>query len=530
MSKLQKVIFIVIPVISLIGGLWQNQFIYDGYHWGFIHTNALELLNGKEPYSEIFLEYGILSVLVNSLLLIIFDKDLFSLIAFTCLCYSISLYLIGKISYKLTKSSIYSFFLVAVIFLLYPWPTSPWSNFYSFMFSCIFISSYLSENLKKSYIGGISLALAYLSLTTIFNFIIPFYFLSIILIVILFRKTLPKKDVLKLKNVLVSFFFMISIYFIYLIYQNLFDIWLVYQKLPFIFNNAFEGYSILGFLFKYVNFVFLYPYKNFILEPQWSLYSIFIISNFFLICLNVKNLYTKYEIEINSKLLFINLYIFSLNFYGQVLGLEKLATTMSLGAISLMILIIKIKSNDTKLIVNFIIIFISLYGLIFTFNLKDSKISGIRHAHLQELEGRDKKVKNKKFQYYKTQKWDKKQWDVLTTISKVQNKININCKIKFGANLTVDNFYHSLIKYEKIQVIPFFFKHTGDILRSHIEPELIFKIQDQINKDNIFIITTEDNDKLFKLNDYDQPLLIELQNKKVIKEYIKIFFPKNCYS
>ncbi len=37
-------------------------------------------------------------------------------------------------SFKLTKSSIYSFFLVAVIFLLYPWPTSPWSNFYSFMF------------------------------------------------------------------------------------------------------------------------------------------------------------------------------------------------------------------------------------------------------------------------------------------------------------------------------------------------------------------------------------------------------------
>ena len=529
MIAIKKNIFLILPILSLIGGLWQNQFIYDGYHWGFIHTNALELLNGKLPYREIFLEYGILAVLINSLILIIFNNNLFSIIAFTCLCYSITLYLIGKISFKLTKNNIYSFFLVGVIFLLYPWPTSPWSNFYSFMFSCIFILSYLSKNLKKSYIGGISLALAYLSLTTIFNFIIPFYFLSVILIVILFRKILPNEDLSRLKNVLVSFFFIISIYFIYLFYQNLFDIWLVYQMLPFIFNNAFEGYSTFGFLFKYANFVFLYPYKNFILEPQWSLYSIFIISNFILICLNIKNLYTKYEIEINSRLLFINLYIFSLNFYGQVLGLEKLATTMSLGAISLMILIIKIKSNDTKLIVNFIIIFISLYGLIFTFNLKDSKISGIRYVHLQELEGRDKKVKNKKFEYYKTQKWNKKKWDVLAVISEVQNKINKNCKIKFGANLTVDNFYHSLIKYEKIQVIPFFFKRTGDILRSHIEPELIFKIQDQINKDNIFIITAEDNDKLLKLNKYDQPLLIELQNKKVIKEYIKIFFPKNCY-
>ncbi len=530
MIATKKNIFLILPILSLIGGLWQNQFIYDGYHWGFIHTNALELLNGRLPYKEIFLEYGILSVLVNSLLLIIFDKNLFSLIAFTCLCYSITLYIIGKISFKLTNSSIYSFFLVAVIFLLYPWPTSPWSNFYSFMFSCIFILSYLSKNLNKSYIGGISLALAYLSLTTIFNFIIPFYFLLVILTIILFRKVLPKKDILRLKNVSVSFFLIISIYFIYLNYLNLFDIWLVYQKLPFIFNNAFEDYSVFGFLFKYANFVFLYPYKNFILEPQWSLYSIFIISNFFLIVLNIKNLYIKYEIEFNSKLLFINLYIFSLNFYGQVLGIEKLATTMSLGAISLMILIIKIKSNDTKLIVNFIIIFISLYGLIFTFNLKDSKISGIRHAHLQELDGRDEKIKNKRFQYYKTQKWDKKRWNILTVISETQNKINKNCKIKFGANLTIDNFYHSLIKYEKIQIIPFFFKHSGSMLRGYIEPRLILKIQDQINNDNIFIITTEDNDKLFNLNGYDQPLLIELKNKKIIKEYIKIFFPKNCYN
>ena len=153
MHKSYKAIFLIIPIISLIGGLWQNQFIYDGYHWGFIYTNALELLNGKIPYREIFLEYGILSVLVNSFLLIIFDRDLFSLIAFTCLCYSVTLYLIGKITLKLTNNIIYSFTTVAVLFLLYPWPTSPWPNFYSFMFSCLFISSYLSKDLKKLYLA-----------------------------------------------------------------------------------------------------------------------------------------------------------------------------------------------------------------------------------------------------------------------------------------------------------------------------------------------------------------------------------------
>ena len=38
---------LIIPLISLIGGIWAGQYIDDGYHWGFIFSNALELLNGK---------------------------------------------------------------------------------------------------------------------------------------------------------------------------------------------------------------------------------------------------------------------------------------------------------------------------------------------------------------------------------------------------------------------------------------------------------------------------------------------------
>ena len=530
MFKFQKNIFLIIPIISLIGGLWQNQFIYDGYHWGFIHTNALELLNGKIPYKEIFLEYGILSVLINSLLLIVFNKNLFSLIAFTCLCYAIALYLIGVITLKLTENKIYSFCLVLVLFLLYPWPTSPWPNFYSFMFSCMFISNYLCKELKRSYLSGIYLACAYLCLTTIFNFIIVFNFILLSIVVIFFKKNLDKESLYKLKNIFITFILSLSIYFIYLYSQNLIDVWIVYQKLPFIFNDAFEGYSPLGFLLKYANFIFIYSFKNFIFEPQWSLYSLFILSNFFLILINIKNLYKKNEIKINTELLFINIYIVSLNFYGQVLGLEKLATSMSLGAISLTVLILKINSGDTKFIINFMIIFITLYSLFFSYSLKDSKISGIRHIHLEELIDRNDKIKNKEFKYFKNQKWKKKDWKILKIIATTQNVINSNCKIEFGANLTVDNFYHSMIMYKKIQIIPFFFKHTGSILRNYIEPDLIKNIQKQINNDNIYIITSESNDQLLNLTDYDNPILIELENKKVNKEYLKIYFPKNCYN
>ena len=61
----KNIYLLIFPIISFIGGLWQNQYIYDGYHWGFIFSNALDLIEGKIPYKEIFLEYGILQTILN---------------------------------------------------------------------------------------------------------------------------------------------------------------------------------------------------------------------------------------------------------------------------------------------------------------------------------------------------------------------------------------------------------------------------------------------------------------------------------
>jgi hypothetical protein len=103
----KNIYFLIIPIISVIGGLWQNQYIYDGYHWGFIFSNSLDFIDGKIPYKEIFLEYGILQTILNSIILIIFNKSVYSLLAFTCILYSLSLYLITEITYKLTSKKIY---------------------------------------------------------------------------------------------------------------------------------------------------------------------------------------------------------------------------------------------------------------------------------------------------------------------------------------------------------------------------------------------------------------------------------------
>ncbi len=45
---------LIFPIISLIGGAWQGQYVYDGYHWGFVFSNALDILEGKCHIKKFF--------------------------------------------------------------------------------------------------------------------------------------------------------------------------------------------------------------------------------------------------------------------------------------------------------------------------------------------------------------------------------------------------------------------------------------------------------------------------------------------
>ncbi len=82
-------ILTIFPIISFLGAIWQGQYTDDGYHWGFILSNAIRLIDGNEPYKEIFIQYGLFSTLLNSIILIIFNKNIISLILLTSIFYSL---------------------------------------------------------------------------------------------------------------------------------------------------------------------------------------------------------------------------------------------------------------------------------------------------------------------------------------------------------------------------------------------------------------------------------------------------------
>ena len=279
---------------------------------GIYFSNSLDLVYGKKPYSEIFLEYGFLQHIINFVIIKLFGQKIFIIQVFAILIYAFSLYFLNKIILLITNDKKISFYSILIIFLLYPWPTSPWPNFLAFFFINTFIYFYLKDNILNSYLAGISIFLAYISYTTLFNFIIFFYVLSVFS---LFLNNLYKsKSNLKFnKNILIIFSILLIFFFLYLISNNLFYEWVNYQKIPFLVKSTFE-YSFFDLFVDYAYFLFLNPIFKFVHEPQWLIYSTLFLFNLISIFFLFFKLYKKKINNFETKLLSIFLLIFLMNF------------------------------------------------------------------------------------------------------------------------------------------------------------------------------------------------------------------------
>ena len=96
LDKKYIIISLSIILLSSILSFFFNQYVYDGHHHGLMFSNALDLINLKKPYKEIFIQYGLLTTIIHAMSLYIFGKFIFSLHIITIiflLMYLISLML-----------------------------------------------------------------------------------------------------------------------------------------------------------------------------------------------------------------------------------------------------------------------------------------------------------------------------------------------------------------------------------------------------------------------------------------------------
>ena len=164
-----NLIIIFLCLCSFIGGIWNIIYINDGYHWGYIFSQSIDHLNGKTPYKDIFVEYGILQLLFNSFIIKIFGPKVIYIQVLTNIFYTISLYYLSRIIFLITNDEKLALLGFSIVVIVYPWPDNPWPIFFSYFFSILFIYNYLKESKKNYIFSGIYLCFAYLSFTVLYR-------------------------------------------------------------------------------------------------------------------------------------------------------------------------------------------------------------------------------------------------------------------------------------------------------------------------------------------------------------------------
>ena len=112
------VILLLVTIVLL--SIAQGAYTLDPHHWGLMLSNAKDLWDGKLPYQEIFIQYGMLTTLIQAMGFGL-GKNLLSIITISSLFYAIGVWVAYLISTKLMVNKSTSLYVVTGLFLLVYW-------------------------------------------------------------------------------------------------------------------------------------------------------------------------------------------------------------------------------------------------------------------------------------------------------------------------------------------------------------------------------------------------------------------------
>ena len=509
-DKKKEIYFLIITLSLLlfffIRSIFYFTHTYDAAHHGLIFNNGLEILNGKLPYKEIFIQYGILHDLLNSFFLFIFKKDIIAIYISTSIYYFSSIFIIGLIS-KQISNFYYLIFAIFIFLFNHPLPELPWSNYLAFLFLCFSIYFFNLENKKKLFLSGFLLSLSILSRENFYYFVLP-TFIFINSLIYYYKRDFRINFLL-----IISFLIPIIFFLIYLFINNLFLDWLNYQKLPFIYIESYEN-NFFQLFYDFINYFIFEAIFNITNQPQYIVILLIILFNFLTLIEQLFFLKNK-----NLKIIFICVVCLSSFIVSINLEIFRLYTSIAIGLPIIFFRIFSYIKNENKFILIFILLFISTYSVFF---FPKGNIKHYNNINFQDS------YTNKNFKFFKFQKWEKHDWELLNKVDEINNLIINKCKINYVLNMTPNAFILIISNYNKIQITPHFTQHLGTefnyVLQKDFKQDLINKIKNN----NIIIYSMENNILLIKefMNDYEIYKNIEIKRLKGTQ--IRVYVPKVC--
>ena len=500
---------LILILLSFVYSAYIYLYVQDGHHHGLIYSNATDLIKGKLPYKEIFIQYGLLTTLIHSSVIVLFGENIYYINLITILIYSLSIFLIFLVTRKIINN-FYAFLATSLILANHPVPWLPWSNYISFFFIILALFCYI-KNYKYAYAyAGLCLAFACLSRQ---DYFIPIFTTFICFFVVSYFNRHKY-----LKTFIETFFYFLSTIFtfvFFLMVAGIFKDWLNYFNLQSIYLQNSE-LNIFDYIREYILFFFTSALTSFINLPQYFLILLILMSSSFFIFFN-----RRYK---NSLILFLSILSILLSSVAINLELFRLYSSVSIGIIVLLYLIEKIKSTDFRKFFIFLLSIVSLFSFCF-YPLGN-------YAPFKKINTKIKYEKNN-IDIFKYQRWPKQINNSLFEYYQLQKIIFKNCKIEYTENLTFNNYFTNIMSGKRLKLIPHIKSDIkNSLLTTFFEDDFILNINNEILKDNIIILVEQNNDKYefgninFTINYvYSE---INLNDKKDKPNIFKLYYPSKC--
>tara|TARA_B100001175_G_scaffold317425_1_gene334290 strand:- start:1595 stop:3145 length:1551 start_codon:yes stop_codon:yes gene_type:complete len=480
--------------------------VYDGGHHGSIFLNGLEILNGKVPYKEIFLQYGYLNALINSISIHLFNHDIIAIYFNTAFFYFLSIFFLALTSKSFTN--IYGYIITLTILLFnHPLPEYPWPNYSAFFFLVLSFYIFRIDNNKSLFFSGFLMALSCLSRENFYYFIIPSLIIFNMLIYFYIR------DKQKIIFLSLGFILPVCFFFIYLIINGIFFDWFSFQKLPYLYLDRYDAGFIELFI-KFILFFFTDVIFNIINEPQYLVIFIILLFNVFIL---IEELFKKKQP--NIKVLFISIICLSSSIVSLNYELFRLYTSISIGLPLILYRLNLSKVDDKNILFLFILLFVSLYSI---FYFPSGNVNFFKKINFENS------FSSKNIKYFKNQKWDNSKWDFVNKIKDIDTKIKNNCDIEFVLNLTPDAFVLVISNLKRIQLSHLFNEHLGRDFAILLQKDFQEKVSNEILNNNIYIYSMENNIDILKSN-LENYVIIDTFNVKGLKgSNVRVYAPNNC--
>lgn len=151
----------------IVFSIWQGAYNVDPHHWGLMLSNAKDLHDGLYPYKDIFIQYGVLTTVLQALAYVA-GQNMLSLIVLTALLYAIGLLLVYLIALHLSGNQTIALYIYICLALFHPLAIYPWANYIAFPFlmAGIYFSIRVTNtqvSFSKTVLAGIFFGLTILS-------------------------------------------------------------------------------------------------------------------------------------------------------------------------------------------------------------------------------------------------------------------------------------------------------------------------------------------------------------------------------